>query len=152
MGQIWSLVLLCTAFVVLLLTAWGLARARLGSSESKRSNELSAEPFAGNLKSFWLITWLPGRYSPRGVLYGLFLACLSYIPSFSSSRWISIAGLLIMAFAMDYSIEGIWLAIQKRKIARCSIGVFGLLLALASLALNVGILADHRISLAQILE
>ena len=151
MGEAWGIILLGTGFVVLLLTAWGLARARSSPSEKERSDELPGEPFAGNWKSFWLLTWLPGRYAPRGVLYGLLLACLSYLPLFTSSRWVPLVGFLMITLAIEYSIEGTWLAIQKRKVTRCLIGVFGLLLALASLGLNFGMLFGYKVSLSQIL-
>ena len=65
--------------------------------------------------------------------------------SITSSRWVPLVG------AIEYSVEGIWLAIQKRKVTRCLVGVFGLLLALASLGLNFGMLFGYKVSLSQIL-
>ena len=149
MGEAWGTILLGTAFVVLLLTAWGLARTRSKPSGKKRSDELPGEPFAGKWKGFWFLTWLPGRYAPRGVLYGLIWACLSYTSLFYSSRWVSLVGFLMVILAMEYSIEGTWLAIQKRKVTRGLIGILGLLLALASLGVNFGQLLGHRVPLSQ---
>lgn len=150
MSKVWGIVLLCTAFLILVLTAWALARSRSSPTARERPDELPGEPFAGKWKGFWMLTWLPGRYAPRGVLYGLLLACLSYTPLLSSSRWASLAGILMVVLATEYSGEGVWQAIQKRRLTRGLTGSFALLLTIASMGLNFGLLCGYRVSWSQI--